>query len=82
MRIEIKPVGELSGGERVALAALSVAVYPPDAAAAWPGRHLEWAGPQWSVVAWADDGRRATSGRWPATPPSTAGRCGWAGSAG
>jgi GNAT superfamily N-acetyltransferase len=57
MGIDVRPVAELTAGEQAALLALSAAVYPPDVSAAWPGRAIEWASPQWSVICWDDDGR-------------------------
>ena len=36
---------------------LSTAVNPPEAAASWPGRLIEWASPQWSVFCRGDDGQ-------------------------
>jgi GNAT superfamily N-acetyltransferase len=39
------------------LRALSAAVYPPEQAASWPGRLIEWASPQWSVISRCDDGQ-------------------------
>lgn len=42
-------IADLSDDERAALRRLSAAVYPPEAAATWPGRHLEWVRPQWGV---------------------------------
>jgi GNAT superfamily N-acetyltransferase len=41
--------------DRASLAELSGAVYPPDVAAAWPGRSIEWAARHWSVMVWDDD---------------------------
>src|SRR5262249_51215950 len=32
------------------------AVYPPEVAAAWPGRVVEWAAHQWAVVGWDAEG--------------------------
>jgi GNAT superfamily N-acetyltransferase len=31
---------------------LALAVYPPEVAAAWPGRAIEWAPHHWSVIGW------------------------------
>ena len=41
-------------------AELSRAVYPPEEAAAWPGRHIEWSTPEWGVAV-RDDGGRLVS---------------------
>jgi GNAT superfamily N-acetyltransferase len=35
---------------------LAVAVYPPEVAAAWPGRTIEWAAHQWAGVGWDAEG--------------------------
>ncbi|HEV3262105.1 MAG TPA: GNAT family N-acetyltransferase [Gemmataceae bacterium] len=52
MRLEVHQVADLTADEQSALRTLSVAVYPPEVASAWPGRTFEWASPQWSVVGW------------------------------
>ena len=41
MRLELKPVTELSDGEHDALKALTAAVYPPEVLATLPGRSLQ-----------------------------------------
>jgi len=41
-------------------AELSRAVYPPEEAAVWPGRHIEWSNPSWGVAV-RDDGGRLVS---------------------
>jgi Acetyltransferase (GNAT) domain len=56
VRIELKPVAALGDGERAALRALTTAVYPPGSGAASPGRHLQWAPPEYSVLIWSSDG--------------------------
>jgi hypothetical protein len=56
MRLELKPVAELSDDERVALKALSAAVYPPEVVAASPGPHLKWAPPDYGVLVWDEAG--------------------------
>jgi aminoglycoside 2'-N-acetyltransferase I len=38
-------------------AELSKAVYPPDEAADWPGRHIEWSRPEWGVAVRDEEGR-------------------------
>lgn len=43
MRGELRQVAGLSVDEQAALRTLSLAVFPPEVAAAWPGRALEWA---------------------------------------
>jgi GNAT superfamily N-acetyltransferase len=57
MRIDVRPVAELTAEEQAALRALSAAVYPPEVSAAWPGRFIEWAPAQWSVICWDEDGQ-------------------------
>jgi GNAT superfamily N-acetyltransferase len=49
-------VADLTAGEQAALRTLSLAVYPPEVAAAWPGRAIEWAAHQWGVIGWDADG--------------------------
>jgi hypothetical protein len=49
-------MAELTTGERADLAALGQAVYPPDVAAEWPGRQLEWSVAEWGVFIRAADG--------------------------
>ena len=56
MRWELCPVAELTAGEQESLCTLSLAVYPPEISAAWPGRAVEWAQHQWSVVGWDPEG--------------------------
>jgi hypothetical protein len=57
MRLDLKPVTELSDGERDALKALTAAVYPPEVLATSPGRSLQWAPAQWSVLVWTAEGQ-------------------------
>jgi hypothetical protein len=54
MDLTLHPIADLCDGERADLAALSRAVYPPEVAANWPGRHLEWAAPEFGVFVRAD----------------------------
>jgi hypothetical protein len=42
VRWERRRVAELTADEQAALRTLSLAVYPPEAAAVWPGRATEW----------------------------------------
>jgi predicted GNAT family N-acyltransferase len=56
MRWEIRRVADLTADEQSALHTLSLAVYPPETAAAWPGRAIEWASAQWSVIGWNVEG--------------------------
>lgn len=50
-------LSDLSAAETAARRALSEAVYPPEAAANWPGQFIEWASPQWCIICWANDGQ-------------------------
>ena len=56
MRWELRRVADLSADEQAALRTLSLAVYPPEVAAAWPGRVIEWAPHQWGIIGWDADG--------------------------
>jgi hypothetical protein len=49
MDLLLSRVSELSAGEREEIHALSLAVYPPEKWADWPGRLLEWADAEWCV---------------------------------
>ena len=57
MHLDLKPVTELSDGERDALKALTAAVYPPEVLATRPGRSLQWAPSAWSVLVWTVEGQ-------------------------
>jgi GNAT superfamily N-acetyltransferase len=52
MRWELRRVADLTADEQAALRTLTLAVYPPDTSSTWPGRGIEWAVPQWCVLAW------------------------------
>jgi purine-nucleoside phosphorylase/catechol 2,3-dioxygenase-like lactoylglutathione lyase family enzyme len=56
MDVVLCPMADLTDAERVGGAALGQAVYPPEVAVAWPGRHLEWSAHQWGVFVRAGDG--------------------------
>ncbi len=56
MRWELRRVADLTEGEQAAVRSLSLAVYPPEVSAAWPGRAIEWAAHQWAVVGWDAEG--------------------------
>jgi aminoglycoside 2'-N-acetyltransferase I len=56
MRRELRRVADLSAGEQAAVGTLAAAVYPPEVAAAWPGRAIEWAPHQWGVIGWDAEG--------------------------
>jgi GNAT superfamily N-acetyltransferase len=50
MHIDLKLVATLDDDERAALKALTAAVYPPEVVAESPGRHFQWAPPDYSVL--------------------------------
>jgi GNAT superfamily N-acetyltransferase len=52
MRLELRRAADLTAEEKSALSALTLAVYPAETAAQWPGQAIEWAAPQWSVIGW------------------------------
>jgi hypothetical protein len=56
MHIDLKPVTRLDDKERAALKALTAAVYPPEVVAVSPGRHLQWAPPEYSVLVFTSEG--------------------------
>ena len=48
-RIQLSRVSDFSASDREELRALSLAVYPPEEWADWPGRLLEWDEAEWCV---------------------------------
>ena len=56
MYIDLKPVATLEDDERAALKALTAAVYPPEVVAMSPGRHLQWAPPEYSALGFTPEG--------------------------
>jgi GNAT superfamily N-acetyltransferase len=56
MRIDLTPVATLDDDQRAALKALTAAVYPPEVMAVSPGRHLQWAPPDYSVLVFTPEG--------------------------
>lgn len=56
MRIDLKPVATLDDDERAALKALTAAVYPPEVVAVSPGRHCQWAPPDYSILVFTPEG--------------------------
>jgi aminoglycoside 2'-N-acetyltransferase I len=54
MRWELRQVAELTSEEQEALRTLSLAVYPPASSVTWPGRAIEWAAHQSSVIGWLE----------------------------
>ena len=56
MRWELHRVADLTADEQAALRTLSLVVHPPEIAAGWPGRAIEWAPAQWSVIGFDLDG--------------------------
>jgi ribosomal protein S18 acetylase RimI-like enzyme len=57
MQFNLHKVADLTASESATLQELSAAVYPPDVAANWPGRAIEWAPATWCVVCRDNDGR-------------------------
>lgn len=55
--LDLRRRADLTPAERDGLRALSAAVYPPEAIAAWPGRALTWAQPEWAVLLKDADGQ-------------------------
>ena len=53
--VTLDRVADLSDADRADVRALTLAVYPPEAWADWPGRHVEWATPEWCVRVRGDD---------------------------
>lgn len=58
--IKLTRISELSTSDLAEVRALSLAVYPPEEAATWPGRRLEWSSPEWCVRVWGTDGELAS----------------------
>jgi predicted GNAT family N-acyltransferase len=56
MKWEVRRAADLTAEEQRALRTLSLAVYPPEVAAAWPGRSIQWAAHQWGVIGWDAEG--------------------------
>lgn len=56
MRVTLRHSAELTAAEQAAIRTLSAAVYPPEMAAAWAGRAIEWAPWEWSAVCWDENG--------------------------
>lgn len=56
MRWELRRIADVKEPEQAGLRTLSLAVYPPEIASAWPGRTIEWAAHQWSVIGWDAEG--------------------------
>src|SRR5437773_8240741 len=57
MRIDLKLVATLDDDERAALEALTEAVYPPEVVAVNPGRHVQWAPPDYSILVFTPEGK-------------------------
>lgn len=56
MKLEVHKAANLTPAEQAALRTLSLAVYPPEVSAAWPGNAIEWAAARWSVIGWDTGG--------------------------
>lgn len=55
--VKLDPVANLTEAEREAILDLTLAVYPPESIAYWPGRTIEWAAPVWGVRVIGEDAR-------------------------
>ena len=58
--MDLSRVADLTSSERDELRALSLAVYPPEEWADWPGRLIEWADAEWCVRIRGEDGALAS----------------------
>lgn len=58
--LSVKQCSQLTTDELAAVRSLSLAVYPAAQNADWPGRHLEWAKPEWCVRVLDDHGGLVT----------------------
>lgn len=56
MHIDLKPAAMFDDNERAALKALTAAVYPPEVTAVSPGRHFQWAPPDYSILIFTPEG--------------------------
>lgn len=56
VKVSLDHRAELSAADWELVRTMSQAVYPPEEAENWPGRHIEWAGSEWCVRVWGDDG--------------------------
>jgi hypothetical protein len=54
--VSLDRIADLSVADREALSFLTMAVYPPEQFADWPGRQVEWSTPQWCVRVRGDGG--------------------------
>jgi aminoglycoside 2'-N-acetyltransferase I len=52
---QLDPVARLSNADREAVRLLSLAVYPPETLADWPGRQIEWSTPEWCIRVWGEE---------------------------
>jgi aminoglycoside 2'-N-acetyltransferase I len=55
MRLSLTRVHDLNEDDRAGVHALSLAVYPPEEWADWPGRTVEWTDPDWCILVREDD---------------------------
>jgi GNAT superfamily N-acetyltransferase len=56
MDVVLRPMADVTDADRAELTALGQAVYPPEVAEAWHGRHLEWSSADWGVFVRSKDG--------------------------
>jgi aminoglycoside 2'-N-acetyltransferase I len=54
--VTLDRIEDLADADREALRSLSLAVYPPETSADWPGRQIEWSAPEWCVRVLGEDG--------------------------
>jgi predicted N-acetyltransferase YhbS len=52
--VSLDRLADLSDADRAALGDLSLAVYPPEVAASWSGRHLQWSAAEWCARVWEE----------------------------
>jgi ribosomal protein S18 acetylase RimI-like enzyme len=60
MDLVLRRMADVADAERAELTALGEAVYPPEVAATWHGRRLEWSSSGWGVFVRGDDGALAS----------------------
>lgn len=54
--VTLSRIADLADDDRAAIRALSQAVYPPAEVRDWPGKHIEWAKPEWCVRVHSPEG--------------------------
>jgi hypothetical protein len=56
MFMTLRRLADLADAERAELTTLSRAVYPPEVAESWLGRHMEWSAHEWCVLVRTTEG--------------------------